>query len=105
MKVTMDVAGHPLLAERLRLQLMAAVASSEEAVEFNQLVEKLNVTKGNLSSHLRKLEDARLIEAEKTFVGRRPRTTYRCTPDGRMALKLYLDELEKLILAVKAKAS
>lgn len=105
MKNMSDVAGHPLLAERLRLQLMVAIASATERVDFIDLLTGLNLTKGNLSSHLRKLEDAGLVEVEKSFVGRKSRTSYHCTEEGREALNVHLDELEKLILTLKTKAS
>lgn len=104
MSFTGEIAGHPLLAERLRLQIMVAIASAMGPVDFNELLESLTMTKGNLSSHLRKLEDAGLIDVEKRFVDRRPRTSYRCTRQGRDALKLHLDELEKMILVLRTKA-
>ena len=104
MKSMGDVAGHPLLAERIRLQLMVAIAA-EETVDFVDLLERLQLTKGNLSSHLRKLEDAGLIEVEKGFVERKSRTSYCCTEIGRKALGAHLDELETLILTLKNRAS
>lgn len=99
-----SVAGHHLLAERVRLQIMVAIAAAEESIEFVELLENLAITKGNLSSHLRRLEDAGLIEVEKRIVARKSRTSYRCKSEGHLALKHHLDELEKLICTIRPKA-
>jgi DNA-binding MarR family transcriptional regulator len=57
----------------------------------------LEVTQGNLSVQLRKLEDAQYVTIEKGYLGRRPRTQVRITPAGRKAFAAYLDALGKLI--------
>ena len=88
---------HPLLADRIRLALMVAIGSSDEEVDFNGLKDSLELTKGNLSSHLRKLEEAGLIDVTKAFVGRRPKTTYVCTKEGRAALEKYLTQVERIL--------
>ena len=58
---------------RMRLGIVAYLASAEVA-DFNELRNVLNATQGNLSVHLRKLEDAGYIAIEKRFVGRKPQT-------------------------------
>ncbi|MBS0332147.1 MAG: transcriptional regulator [Proteobacteria bacterium] len=75
---------------------MAYLANTEVA-DFNELKDVLEVTQGNLSVQLRKLEDARYVEIEKGYLGRRPRTQVRITPAGRAAFATYLEELGKLI--------
>jgi DNA-binding transcriptional ArsR family regulator len=86
-----------LLAERVRLAIVATLAASEAPVEFTTLLDVLDLSKGNLSSHMRKLEDAGLVEVRKEFVGRKPRTTYACTAAGRQGLQDYLAKLEALL--------
>jgi DNA-binding MarR family transcriptional regulator len=81
---------------RLRLGVMAYLANAEVA-DFNELKALLEVTQGNLSVQLRKLEDAKYVTIEKGFLGRKPRTQVRITPAGRKAFAVYLDALGKLI--------
>jgi DNA-binding MarR family transcriptional regulator len=81
---------------RLRLGVMAYLANAEVA-DFNKLKALLEVTQGNLSVQLRKLEDAGYVAIEKGFLGRKPRTQVRITPAGRKAFAVYLDALGKLI--------
>lgn len=81
---------------RARLGIMS-VLMVEEEVDFSFLKETLQLTDGNLSSHLRALEDANHLRVEKHFIGRRPNTRYIATPEGRNAFKSHLDALERLI--------
>ena len=81
---------------RLRLGVMAYLVNAEVA-DFNELKALLEVTQGNLSVQLRKLEDARYVAIEKGFLGRKPRTRIRITATGRKAFAAYLDALGKLI--------
>lgn len=71
----------------------------EDRVDFNTLKETLQLTDGNLASHLRALEEAEYLRVEKQFVGRKPNTTYLATEAGREAFKSHLDALEKIILS------
>jgi DNA-binding MarR family transcriptional regulator len=86
---------------RARLGIMS-VLMVEEKVDFTFLKETLQLTDGNLASHLRALEEATYLRVEKQFVGRRPNTRYTATPEGREAFKSHLDALERLILDNKA---
>lgn len=88
---------HPLLSDRVRLSIMGILGASEKPVSFNDLLEALGLSKGNLSTHLKKLEDEKLITVEKQFVERKPRTTYGCTPAGREALQQYLEQVQHLL--------
>jgi DNA-binding MarR family transcriptional regulator len=81
---------------RLRLGVMAYLTNAEVA-DFNELKAVLEVTQGNLSVQLRKLEEAGYVAIEKGFLGRKPRTQVRLTPDGRQAFADYLEALGRLI--------
>lgn len=80
---------------KLRLGIMAYLSSVSSA-SFTELKEKTEASDGNLSVHMRKLEEAGYIAVDKSFVGRRPRTTLSLTPAGRKAWITYLDELRRL---------
>ncbi len=85
-----------VIHSRIRLAVMALLITVEEA-EFNFLKEKVNATDGNLSVHLKKLEDAGYISVKKEFVNRKPRTMYALTKNGRKAFEDYLEQLEKMV--------
>lgn len=88
---------HPLLADRARLAIMANLSLAGGPVDFNTLLEELQLTKGNLSSHIRKLEEAGLVTVHKSFVDRKPRTTYVCTKTGKTEMQHYLSTIEALL--------
>jgi len=81
---------------RIRLGIMAALSGVETA-DFNTLKARLQTTDGNLSVHLRKLEDAGFVEVTKSFAGRKPLTQARMTPAGRKAFVGYLNALSGLM--------
>ncbi len=81
---------------RLRLGIMAYLSTAEEA-EFNELKEKLSTSDGNLSVHLRKLEDAGYVAIDKSFVGKKPLTRVSLTEPGRTAFITYLDAMARLV--------
>jgi DNA-binding MarR family transcriptional regulator len=81
---------------RLRLGVMAYLANAEVA-DFNELKSVLEVTQGNLSVQLRRLEEAGYVAIEKGFLGRKPRTRVRLTTAGRAAFAAYLEALGQLI--------
>lgn len=83
---------------RVRLGIMS-VLMVEERVDFNTLKDTLQLTDGNLASHLRALEEAAYLRVEKQFIGRKPNTTYQATDTGREAFNSHLDALEQLILS------
>nr|WP_262896706.1 transcriptional regulator [Fulvivirga marina] len=66
-------------------------------LDFNALKELLNVTDGNLASHLKALEKEEYIGMEKSFVGRKPNTKYHITKAGRSAFEEHIGALEQLI--------
>ena len=85
---------------RLRLGIMAYLSSVSPAI-FGELKEKVGATDGNLSTHLRKLEEAEYVEQEKRFVGRRPQTRVHLTKKGRKAWLAYLDRMRALLDAAE----
>jgi DNA-binding MarR family transcriptional regulator len=85
---------------RVRLGIMSALAVND-AVDFNTLKEYLDVTDGNLASHLKALEKEEFIEAKKSFVGRKPNTKYNITKNGKLAFEQHIAALEKLIRSQK----
>lgn len=85
-----------VIHSRIRLAVMSLLITVEEA-EFNFLKEKVNATDGNMSVHLKKLEDAGYVSVKKEFVNRKPRTMYSLTKNGRKAFEVYLAQLEKMI--------
>ena len=65
--------------------------------DFNNLKEALDVTDGNLASHLKALEEKNLIQVNKQFIGRKPNTSYSITQEGSMLFRQHIDALENLI--------
>jgi len=72
-----------------------------EEMNFNELKELLDITDGNLASHLKTLEENQIIKVEKGFIGRKTNTVYSVTRSGEKAFKEHLDALEKMIRSTK----
>lgn len=85
-----------IIHSRIRLAIMAVLISVEFA-DFTYLKEQVNTTDGNLSVHIKKLEDAGYISVTKDFVDRKPRTICKISAKGRQAFEIYVSRLEKLI--------
>ena len=81
---------------RIRLQIMSVLVANE-SYDFNSLKDLLNVTDGNLASHLKALEKEEYILVNKSFVGRKPNTQYSASAKGREAFKKHIEALENLI--------
>jgi DNA-binding MarR family transcriptional regulator len=81
---------------RVRLGIMAYLAEAEVA-DFTELKNLLDVTQGNLSVHLRKLEEASYVSIDKSFLDRKPLTRVRMTDGGRAAFASYLEAIAKLV--------
>jgi DNA-binding MarR family transcriptional regulator len=81
---------------RVRLGIMSGLAV-DETIDFSSLKELLDVTDGNLASHLKALEKEGFIEVKKTFVERKPNTRYSITKTGKKAFEEHLNALEFLI--------
>ncbi len=81
---------------RVRLGIMSVLVVNDSA-DFNTIKELLEVTDGNLASHLKALEKEEVIVVKKQFVGRKPNTSYSITEQGRKLFQEHIDALEKLI--------
>jgi DNA-binding HxlR family transcriptional regulator len=81
---------------RLRLGIIAYLVGAGTG-DFQTLKQHLQTTDGNLSVHLRKLEEAGYVAVDKTFHDRKPRTEVRLTDEGRAAFVRYLDSLSGLL--------
>jgi DNA-binding MarR family transcriptional regulator len=81
---------------RIRLGVMS-ILMVNDWVDFNTLKETLNLTDGNLASHIKALEKENYVEVKKQFVGKKPNTSYRATLDGRKAFEEHLKALENFI--------
>lgn len=85
-----------LIHSRIRLAIMSVLISVDEA-DFTHLKKLVKTTDGNLSIHLKKLEDAKYISVKKTFKDRKPLSSYKMTKDGIKAFNDYINKLEELI--------
>ena len=81
---------------RIRIGIMSALMVNEN-VNFNDLKALIDVTDGNLATHLKTLEENKYIKVEKGFIGRKTNTTYTITRAGEQAFRSHLDALEKII--------
>jgi len=81
---------------RIRIGIMSALMVSEE-VNFNDLKALIDVTDGNLATHLKTLEENNYIKVQKGFIGRKTNTLYSVTKAGEKAFRAHLDALEKII--------
>ena len=82
-----------LVHEPSRLMILA-ILNAVESADFLYLLRETQLTKGNLSSHLAKLEEGGLVEIEKTFQGKIPLTVCRLTDEGRMAFETYRKQMQ-----------
>jgi len=91
-----DSGFHKAFDSRVRLVLVSILAVNDR-IDFNSLKDYLEVTDGNLASHLKALEKEEFITVEKSFIGKKPNTRYSLTPEGKKAFIDHLKALEKLI--------
>ena len=89
-----------VLHERMRLAIVGALALNE-SLSFADLRQLLGATDGNLIVHARRLEDAGYISCTKTTDGRTPRTDYRLTPAGRVAMRRYFAHMDELATGIR----
>jgi len=85
----------------IRLGVLTAL-QIDGPLDFTTLKKRLQAADGAMGIHLKKLEETGYISCKKAFVGRRPRSTYRITRDGRNALAKYLEAMRQVIRAVEA---
>jgi DNA-binding MarR family transcriptional regulator len=84
----------------IRLGVMTALYM-DGPLDFTTLKKRMKATDGALGQHLLTLEQVGYIGAAKSFVGRRPRTTYRITPAGRRAFLRYIESMRQLLATVE----
>jgi DNA-binding MarR family transcriptional regulator len=81
---------------RIRIGIMSALMVGED-ISFNDLKGVIDVTDGNLATHLKTLEESGFIKVQKGFIGRKTNTTYSVTKAGEKAFRSHLDALEQII--------
>ena len=91
---------HKAFESRIRLGIMSALAVNE-TLDFNSLKDYLDITDGNLASHIKALEKEEFIGIEKSFIGKKPNTRYFITKEGRDAFSLHLEALEQFLKSNK----
>ncbi len=91
---------HKAFDSRIKLGIMSVLAVND-MLDFNTLKEYLDLTDGNLASHIKSLEKEQFIGVEKSFVGKKPNTKYFMTKEGKKAFSDHLKALEKLINSQK----
>ncbi len=85
-----------VLHQPIRSKLIATLISNDE-LPFKALKEQLKLTDGNLSSHLKKLDEVKYINIEKLFEGKRPKTVIKISDTGKKAFKEYIKQLQQFI--------
>ena len=86
-----------VLSNKIRLGIVSIMMSLEQDADFTYLRDRLELTDGNLSTHIKKLEEEGYITSTKSFVNKKPRTTYTLTKKGTKAFELHIAVLEKII--------
>ncbi len=81
---------------RIRLGIMSILLVND-SVDFGEMKEMLNITDGNLASHIAALEKLEYLTVSKQFVGKKPNTSYAATKAGKKAFGAHLDALEKIL--------
>jgi DNA-binding MarR family transcriptional regulator len=81
---------------KVRLGIMSALLVNDY-LDFNTLKGLLDVTDGNLASHLKSLEKSRYIRFSKEFIGRKPNTKYAVCDEGKLAFKKHIKAIERLL--------
>jgi DNA-binding MarR family transcriptional regulator len=89
-----------VIHEKGRLPIVSLLAASTE-LSFTELKEQLSMTDGNLSVHIKTLQEAGFVSVTKSVQNRRPLTTVSLTPTGRKAFTNYIDLLEQIVRQAK----
>ncbi|GHM99059.1 transcriptional regulator [Cytophagales bacterium WSM2-2] len=85
-----------VLEHSVRLQIMSVLVAND-SYDFNSLKEVIGTTDGALATHIKALEKEKYISVTKSFIGRKPNTSYKVTERGKKTFKAHLDGLEQLI--------
>jgi len=87
---------HKAFENRIRLQIMAILCANEQ-FDFVAMKEALQLTDGNLASHIKMLEGEGFVNVEKTYAGKKPLTIFSASKSGKEAFKKHIEALEKII--------
>lgn len=91
-----------IIHEPARLLILTYLASNEkDEISFNELLENLELTSGNLSIQLKKLKEVKYLEISKTYKDNRPYTTVSITPQGIAAIDRYVEGMNAIIKSLK----
>ena len=91
-----------VIHEKGRLAIMSLLAATAQ-LSFTELRDTLNMTDGNLTAHMRTLQESGYVSVTKEFHGGRPLTTFSLTSSGKKAFTSYIDLLEQIIKQTKKK--
>jgi predicted ArsR family transcriptional regulator len=91
-----------VIHEKGRLGLMSLLAATSQ-LSFTEMRDTLSMTDGNITAHMRTLQEAGYVSVTKVFQSGRPLTTYSLTPEGRKAFNAYINLLEKIVQQTKPK--
>lgn len=91
-----------VMSHSSRLQIMSVLAVNE-SYDFTSLRELLQITDGNLATHIKALEREKYITVNKSFVDRKPSTRYKITDKGRASFRKHIDALDELVRHQKGK--
>ena len=91
-----------VIHEKGRLAIMSLLAAAAQ-LSFTEIRDTLNMTDGNITAHMRTLQEAGFVAVTKSFAAGRPLTTYSMTPDGRAAFGHYINLLEQIIQQTRPK--
>ena len=91
-----------VIHEKGRLAIMSLLAATPE-LSFTELRETLGMTDGNLTTHIRTLQEAGYVAVAKSYHKNRPLTTCSLTPAGRKAFAAHIDALEAIVRSAKKK--
>ena len=89
-----------VIHEKVRLAIMSLLAASAQ-LSFTEMRDTLSMTDGNLTAHMRTLQEAGYVSVTKAFQGGRPLTTYSLTAQGRKAFATYINLLEQIVQQTK----
>jgi DNA-binding MarR family transcriptional regulator len=89
-----------IIHEKGRLAIMSLLAASPQ-LSFTEMRDTLNMTDGNITAHVRTLQEAGYLTVTKAFQGGRPLTTYALTAEGRKAFTAYINLLEQIVQQTK----
>ena len=91
-----------VIHEKGRLAIMSLVAATPQ-LSFTEMRDTLSMTDGNITAHIRTLQEAGYVSVTKVFQGGRPLTTYSITASGKTAFANYINLLEQIVLQTKQK--